>query len=54
MLVHIMWTWGYSPFLEIEEDLPQPTSSTDHVQVNGSKEGEVDLNYILSRNDNEQ
>lgn len=35
------------PFLEIQEDFAQATSSADHVQVDGSQQGEVDLNDFL-------
>lgn len=37
-----------SPLLEVQEDLPQSTSSTDHVQVNSAQKGEVNFDYILS------
>lgn len=40
---------GYRPFFEFQEDLPQPTSSTDHVHLDGSQEGKVDFDYILGK-----
>lgn len=38
----------YQPFLEVKKDLSQATSSTNHVQVDGSQEGKVDFDDILS------
>lgn len=38
---------GYQPFFEVEKDLPQAASSTDHVQFNGSQESKVDFDHIL-------
>lgn len=38
---------GYQPFFEVEKDLPQAASSTDHVHFNGSQESKVDFDHIL-------
>lgn len=35
------------PFFEFQEDLPQPTSTGDHVHLDGSQEGKVDSDHIL-------
>ena len=43
---------GYLPFLEVNEDLPEATSSTDHAHVDGSQEGKVDSDNILSKRHN--
>lgn len=40
---------GYRPFFEFQEDLPQSTSPTDHVHLDGSQEGKVDFDYILRK-----
>lgn len=39
---------GYWPFLEVDEDLSEATSSTNHGQVNGSQETKVDSDNILA------
>lgn len=38
---------GYQPFFEVEKDLPQAASSTDHAHFNGSQESKVDFDHIL-------
>lgn len=40
---------GYRPFFEFQEDLPQPTSPTDHVHLDGSQKGKVGFDYILRK-----
>lgn len=38
----------HQPLFEVKEDLPQTASSADHVEIDGSQEGEVDFDDILS------